>query len=232
MAFARRRVPELMDDPGLDAEAHRRALRGLARLNALSRVDGAVWGVLSPIARRTDRRVRLLDVGAGAGDMAVRLARRASREDVRLEVHACDISDVALASAVSAGKSAGFEVMVHRLDVLREPLPAGFDVAYSGLFLHHFDPPNVERVLGRMREAAACVLVQDLCRTRLGLAMAWTAPRLVTRSRIVHEDAVRSARAAYTTRELEEMGLRAGLTGARVTRAWPERQILLWEREA
>lgn len=221
-----------MDDPDLDAEVHRGALRGLARLNSLSRVDAVVWGVLSPLAHRVSRRLRFLDVATGAGDMAVRLWRRASRDGVELELHACDFSEVALECAARAGREAGIDIAVHRIDVLEGTLPSGFDVAYSGLFMHHLDPPQVEHVLGCMGKAAGCVLVQDLCRTRLGLALAWAVPRLVTRSRLVHEDAVRSVRAAYTPAEMDEMGRRAGLSGARVRVVWPERQLLMWEREA
>jgi len=233
MPLPRRRVPEIMDDPGLDAGRHRAALRGLARLNAVSGVDQGVWEAVAPMARKvaaTGRPVRLLDVAAGAGDMAVRLARRAAREGIELRIEACDLSCVALGCARECGDQARIGLVLHCLDVLKDPLPAGFDVATCGLFLHHLDPPDVERVLASMSRAADAVVVQDLRRTRAGLALAWGVSRALTRSVVVHTDAVRSVRAAYTLDEMRGMAARAGLADARVTPIWPQRMVLVWER--
>lgn len=233
MPLPRHRVPEIMDDPGLDAGRHRAALRGLARLNAVSRVDAGVWDALAPMARRvaaSGRAVRLLDVATGAGDMAVRLACRAAREGIELRVEVCDLSCVALGCARERGDRARVGLVLHCLDVLKDPLPPGFDVATCGLFLHHLDPPDVERVLASMSHAADAVVVQDLSRTRAGLALAWGVSRVLTRSPIVHADAVRSVRAAYTLEEMRAMASRAGLSGARVTPIWPQRLLLVWER--
>ena len=37
------RVPELMDEPNLAPDAHRRALAGLARINSLTRSANLLW---------------------------------------------------------------------------------------------------------------------------------------------------------------------------------------------
>ena len=230
MGMARHRSPELMDDAALDAGEHRAALRELARLNRVTRVDSLVWDEVRPLAAKLTRPLRLLDVATGSADLPIHLAGRARDEGLKLDLHGCDISEVALDSARASATAAGAEVSLIRIDVLTQPLPEGFDVAYCGLFLHHFDPPQVEHILRSMARAASTVIVQDLRRTRLGLAMAWAVPRVLSRSRIVQIDAVRSVQGAYTIEEMRGMGQRAGLAGADVRAVFPERQLLVWHR--
>jgi len=47
---------------------------------------------------------------------------------------------------------------------------------------------------------------------------------------VVHVDAVKSVRAAFTMTELGEMAARAGLAGATIARRWPARMLLSWQR--
>lgn len=221
-----------MDDAALDVAHHRTALRGLARINALSQVDRPVWRKLVALASTLKRPLRVLDVATGSGDLLIRIAARAQRAGLSLDLHACDISDVALAEAQAAASVRGVSITTHRLNVLVDSLPGGFDLAHCALFLHHLDPPQVEVVLANMAGAASAVLVQDLRRTRLGLGLAWVVPRLLTTSRVVHIDAVRSVHAAYTIEEMSDMARRAGLDDARIARCWPERMVLSWDEES
>jgi len=228
--MARHRTPELMDDPGLEAAEHQTALRELARLNRVTRIDSLIWGVIEPLARANERPIRILDVATASADLPIRLSRLATNAGLPIELQGCDISEVALEAARRNVREAAAEVSLNRIDVLAEPLPEGFDVAHCGLFLHHFDPPQVEHILRSMARAASTVIVQDLRRTRLGLAMAWAVPRVLSRSKIVQIDAVRSVHGAYTLEEMREMAERAGLAGAQVRAVFPERQLLVWHR--
>jgi 2-polyprenyl-3-methyl-5-hydroxy-6-metoxy-1,4-benzoquinol methylase len=235
MGLPRHRTAELMDDPGLDPVQHADALRGLARLNRAASVDRLIWREMTGMAHQAaaqGRPLRVLDVATGSGDLPVALARHAAREGNVLDLHACDISPYALVCAQVAAREAGVQLQVSVCDVVSTPLPGSFDVVYCGLFLHHFDPPNVELILTRMAAVAQMVIVQDLRRSRLGLALAWTASRLFTRSKVVHTDAVLSVRGAFTMDEMQDMARNAGLTGATVRAIRPERQVLVWHRRA
>ena len=99
------------------------------------------------------------------------------------------------------------------------------------LFLHHLSDADAVTALTRMREAARRgVVISDLRRTALGLLLAKLAPRLATRSPVVHTDAVRSVHAAYTEQELRTLLDRAGLTGAQLLRVWPQRMLAVWSK--
>ena len=91
-------------------------------------------------------------------------------------------------------------------------MPAEFDVAMSTLFLHHLSDDEAQALLARLGKIAQkAVVVDDLCRSRRGYALAWMGTRLLTRSRIVHVDGPLSVKAAFTAVELRSLAQRAGL---------------------
>ncbi len=219
-----------MDDPDLDAQKHHRALEGLARINKLSRADAALWPQLLALKGPATGTFRILDVAGGAGDVAIRLLRRARRERVDLAIDLADISATALDHARTRAAHAGVHLGTLQLDVLKQPLPP-YDAVMCSLFLHHLSDADAVTALTRMRESARRgVVISDLRRTALGLLLAKLAPRLATRSPVVHTDAVRSVHAAYTEQELRTLLDRAGLTGAQLLRVWPQRMLAVWSR--
>jgi 2-polyprenyl-3-methyl-5-hydroxy-6-metoxy-1,4-benzoquinol methylase len=125
-------------------------------------------------------------------------------------------------------------VAVEVRDVVRDGLnfeAASVDVVMCSLFLHHLSEPDAVRVMAEMaRVARRCVLVSDLRRCRAGLAAAFLATRIGTRSRVVRIDAVRSVRAAFTEDELSRLAETAGMRGSLVFRRWPFRMLMVWTR--
>ena len=225
--------PELMDDPALPADEHRRALRGLARLNALSGSVAVLWPEVRKLARGLGRPLRILDVATGAGDVPVGLAKRALGAGISLDLSACDISPVALDATRERFAAVGTPIHLFIADALAEPLPTGFDIVICSLFLHHLSEGDAVMLLGRLAAATEhLVLVNDLSRSRWNLGLVWCATRMVTRSRIVHVDGPRSVRAAFTAGEARALAERAGLNGATVAGRFPCRWLLTWRKPA
>src|SRR5438045_7668560 len=107
----RRRQPEIMDGPGLDPRRHVQALRGLERINRLSRSSAILWPAIRDLARESPgRTLRLLDVATGAGDIPIDLWHRARRAGLTLEIDACDRSEDALAHATQRARQRRAEV--------------------------------------------------------------------------------------------------------------------------
>jgi 2-polyprenyl-3-methyl-5-hydroxy-6-metoxy-1,4-benzoquinol methylase len=221
-----------MDDPSLDPELHAAALRGLARINVVSRASAPLWKAIEPLAVRANAlgtSLTVLDIATGSADVPLALAGFAKARGVGLELHACDISSRALEHAAERAKNAGVTLRTFEADVLHGALPGVFDVVTCSLFLHHLDEADVVAVLAAMRAAARQqVVVSDLRRTRLGLALATVVPKVLTRSPVVHTDAVLSARAAWTIEELSAMAARAGMPGCEIRPCWPSRMALTW----
>ena len=80
-----------------------------------------------------------------------------------------------------------------------------------------------------MKQASTMALgVADLDRSQLGYVLAWIASRALTRSPVVHVDALLSVRAGFRPGEIKRMSQEAGLGGAMLDRAWPARWRLWW----
>ena len=220
-----------MDQPNLDAVEHRRALAGLARLNWISGSTSGIWPAIAGAARNTKGPLRVLDLATGGGDVPLGLWRRARRHGVELDILGLDISAQAIAVARERADHAGAHIGFETLNVLTEALPQGFDVITASLFLHHLHDSQAEQLLAKMAAATGkMVLINDLVRSRLNLALVALAARLLTTSRVVWTDASLSVRAAFTVDELRNLAISAGLNYTRINRRFPCRMILQWTK--
>jgi 2-polyprenyl-3-methyl-5-hydroxy-6-metoxy-1,4-benzoquinol methylase len=221
-----------MDQPGLDAAEHAHALHGLARINRLSRSDAILWPAIERLARNWgDSPIRVLDVASGGGDVPIALAKRALRSGLRVQVEGCDVSLEAVRYARRQAEQSGLSLRFFNLDVLNEPIPAGYDVVTCSLFLHHLAEAEASSFLRRAADATGrLLLVNDLVRGPIGYLLAWSACRLLTRSPVVRYDGPVSVAGAFTLAEVRELAERAGLEGVSLTRRWPRRFLLSWSR--
>jgi 2-polyprenyl-3-methyl-5-hydroxy-6-metoxy-1,4-benzoquinol methylase len=229
---ARELQPELMDDPGLAPAEHRRALAGLARLNAWSRSAAILWPTIRDLAKASGNQpVRVLDVATGCGDVPINLWRRASRARLAVEIQGCDLSPLAIAEAQRRAQEAGATVDFFLHDVVREPLPRDFDIITCSLFLHHQTNADAQVLLAALaRHTGHTLLINDLARGALNFVLVWLASHVLTRSRVVWYDGQQSVRAAFTPGEALALAEQAGLAGAKVVRRWPCRFLLTWRR--
>lgn len=230
---SRHRQSELMDDPALDHDAHRHALESLGRINWLSQSDKSVWAVILRQARaqKQGRPLTILDIAAGGGDLAIRLAGLAKRDDVSVAIDGCDISPTALKYATNQATDAKLNnVKFTQCNALQDPFPQPkYDIVMCSLFLHHLTEEDAVLLLQRMKTAATqLVLVDDLRRTRFGYWLAWLGCRILTRCHVVHVDGPMSVEGAFTTREAKLMATQAGLTNAVIIHRWPQRFRLTW----
>ena len=225
-----------MDDPALDPREHHAALAGLKRLNAWARSSRILWPKIARIAEQVNasgQPLRVLDVATGSGDGPMAMAKRASRRGLKIDWTLCDCSPRALEVAGQNAHAINERVNLIRVDLLREQLPVRADVVTCSLFMHHLDPDAGRAILRTMAAAAdIAVGVADLDRSKAGLALAWIGSRLLTRSRVVHFDAIASVRAAFTVDEARSMANDAGLHGATISRACPARWCIWWQRPA
>ena len=130
----------------------------------------------------------------------------------------------------NAGATQTPNVRFQQLDVFQEPLPAGYDVVTSSLFLHHLTEDQTVELLRRCAAAAGALVISDLIRSRLVYCLAQLACRTLSRSPILHYYGPQSVASAYTRDEMRELLRRAGVTNAAVQRCWPERMMITWRR--
>jgi 2-polyprenyl-3-methyl-5-hydroxy-6-metoxy-1,4-benzoquinol methylase len=228
----RQRQPEIMDRSDLAAERHFHALRGLERINRWSGSARLLW---RPIFARLKNSPlepwSMLDVATGAGDIPIRLWYKARRADVKLEIAGCDRSPLAIDYARRRARACGANVQFFEWDVLQNGIPNCYDIVASSLFLHHLEDEQAITLIKAMAAAARrLLLINDLVRSQAGYALAYLGTRALSASDVVHTDGPLSVLGAFTAEELVALAERAGLAEARVTRQWPCRTLLEWER--
>jgi len=201
--------PELMDRPGADPTQLDRSLRDLREVNRWLGGRATAVGRVLDIARRVPSRpVRVLDTGTGGADIPLALSVAARRLGLPVTITATDLHPTTLAFAgrVTAGDPS---ITVMPADLLALPFADGaVDIAMCCTTLHHFDGDEALLALRELgRVARWGVVVTDLARSRPALLGAGLLAATVWRRRpITRHDGPVSVRAAFTPRELRDLG--------------------------
>jgi 2-polyprenyl-3-methyl-5-hydroxy-6-metoxy-1,4-benzoquinol methylase len=230
----RHRRDEIMDRPDLEEGRHFHALRDLGRINSWSGSARILWAPIHHLAKETGlRSLTVLDVASGAGDVPIRLIRKASRAGVSLQMEGGDISPRAVAFARESAARAKVDIQFFQIDALAHDLPRSYDVVTCSLFLHHLEEERAVKLLGNLARAARrMVLVSDLVRSGSALIAAFLATRVLSTSDVVRTDGPWSVEAAFTVDEVVALAERAGLAGATVAKHGPFHLLLTWRRPA
>jgi ubiquinone/menaquinone biosynthesis C-methylase UbiE len=185
------------------------------------------------VARRArtlprDRRLVVVDVGGGRGDLARHLVEWARGEHRAIRVIVVDRDPVTVALA-RRHCEAFPEIAVVQGDATALPLRArGVDLALSVLTLHHLDPAGATAMLAEMRTAArVAVIVNDLLRGHFSWLLVWLATRLFARHPISRHDGPLSVRRAYSIAELRALAEKAGLAPVTIRPARGVARVLM-----
>ncbi len=212
---------ELMDADDLDAATYAAVVGDLARVNTATLAARPTLAFLKRAAAGR-RRLRILDVGFGDGDMLRRIARWAARHRVAVELVGVDInprSEPAARAHTPAALGIRY-VTGDYADLAGEP----WDCIVSSLVAHHMTPAELVAFL-RFMETHAGIgwLVNDLHRHLFAWHGFPLLARLARWHDIVRHDGQLSIARSYRPAEWPPLLADAGITGARVFRAFPFR---------
>lgn len=219
---------ELMDDPDADLRMLERTYERFGLVNAVvSRWRSVYRHDIRPRARRGP--IRLLDIGAGGGDVSRALAAWARRDGLAVAVTALDADDRAIRWA--RGRGGGVE---YRRAYTSELVTTGerFDVVISNHLLHHLLGEQLRMLLEESVVLVAddgLVVHRDIARSGFAYRSfsAATLPfagNLLAGS-FIREDGLTSIRRAYTAREIAALVS----DGWQVREQLPARLELRWE---
>ena len=224
---------ELMDDPHADARMLARTYGRFGLVNALVSRPGTLYRRdIRPRARRT-RRLRILDVGAGGGDLCRLLAGRLRRDGLEAEITALDADERAIRWAAAHDHGAGIR---YRRALTSDLVAAGetYDVVLSNHVLHHLDDADLAVVLEdsvRLVAPGGLVAHHDIARSRTAQALfaaaTWPLARTLLADSFIREDGLISIRRSYTVAELAAIVP----VGWRVRAGVPSRLELRWEHD-
>lgn len=221
---------ELMDDPDADLRMLERTYRRFAAVNALVSRPGSIYRRhVRPRARRAE--VRVLDIGAGGGDLCRYLAGRLRRDGLRARITALDPDERAIDWARAHDDGAGIDYRRADSSAL---VAAGetFDVVVSNHLLHHLDAAEFAAVMDdseRLTAPGGVVSHHDIARGRAAYTLYAAGTALLARTLLadsfIRTDGLRSIRRSYTAQELAAVAP----AGWSVHPALPARLELRWE---
>lgn len=206
--------PELLD---LETPPREMMARVAGYLAFVNRRLGGTRAVAHHLRHVTEP-VTVLDVGAGAGDLPLDLARRLPNV---LPV-AFDLSETMLSFAAGLPRVRG--------DVRRFPFrDRSVDYVISTHFFHHLSDEQIVETLREFdRVARRGIIVNDLLRRRR--ALFWIRLFTLWANPYVKVDGPHSVRKAFTVPEIDALARRAGLDWLKVTVHFGHRFTLAGER--
>jgi ubiquinone/menaquinone biosynthesis C-methylase UbiE len=220
-----RRVPttELLDIGVGTPEEISASLGDLKRVN---RWFGGVGTTLSLVDRVEQaagtRKLSLLEVAAGSGDLPNRVRQNCARRGTDLKLTILDRAPSHLKVRTSPAVVGDALVLPFR--------DASFDLVSSCLFLHHLPPEQAVLFVNEaLRVCRKAVLINDLVRSRLHLMLVYAGFPLY-RSRLTRHDAPASVRQAYTVQEMQDLLGRTRAARVEISRHYLYRMgIIAWK---
>jgi 2-polyprenyl-3-methyl-5-hydroxy-6-metoxy-1,4-benzoquinol methylase len=212
---------EIMDDASVTEAEFSSALTDLERINRMSLAYRPVLRWLDRVvaANGGARRLSVLDVGAGGGDMLQAVAAWGEKRGVALDLAGLDRSPWAGRHAAGRGRP-GRWITADLFD-----LDEGerFDVVLCSLFAHHLPHPVLVRFLRWLdARAGRGWLISDLHRHPVPWAVVWAGVRLLRMDPMVVHDSTVSIARGFARSDWEKALREAGVA-AEVRWAFPFR---------
>lgn len=220
---------EALDTPELDQETARATLADIATANLLFGGQSAVaWGVDRLLdGQPLPPKLRVLDVGAGLGDVLVHLQHRLEREGVLVDPLALDWHR----TATTLSHARGLPSIA--ADALTLPIAdKSVDIVIASQLLHHFSREAGRDLVRELdRVARLGVVVADIRRTFVAAWGIWIAAVMLGFHRVSRRDGVLSVRRGFTVPELVSLTEEAGIS-AEVRRRPGFRLVAHWRNAA
>ncbi len=215
-------LAEWMDDETVDYPTFRACLVDLAKANRWTLAHRPTLAFLDRIRRRglwpSARPLRLVDVGAGHGDMLRAIDRWCARRGLAVDLVGVDLNPWSARAAAEA-TAPGRPIRWVTADAFADPQPA--DVIVSALFTHHLPDPAIVRFLALM-EASARIgwFVNDLHRHPLPHAAFALLSRAMRWHPFVRHDGPVSVARAFTAEDWRRLIAEAGLDRLPIEVRW------------
>jgi len=218
----RARGSEFLDAPDSDPRLAEESYRFMKRVNRIGGGTRVVREFLESELKDRPRAepIRILDIGAGAGDIPLAILGWARRQGHRIEFTCIDFNAKALETAQQAIDRAGGDSSIRLVeaDIFAYQPVNDFDYAISSMTFHHFTEAEIHRLIthlcGFVRRA---LLINDLHRNLLNYLVC--SILVVPLDREIRHDARLSILRGFKPDELRTI-LRQHDPDPLVTRSW------------
>ena len=203
---------ETLDHLAPDDPAAERSRRDLRRVNAFMgarSILATAMRLALPHGAAAGRPLRLLEIGCGDGRLLHGVAGQMRGEWPQVELTLLDRQPIVEAATLASYAQLGWQARPLVADVLAwaddgKRIHPRFDLVVTNLFLHHFEPPQLERLLAAIAARSGGLVACEPRRGRLALAASHLVVALGANA-VTREDAVLSVRAGFTGHELTDL---------------------------
>jgi hypothetical protein len=206
MGLLRSVEPELLDQMAADDPRVVRARRDLKRLNAVILQTGIMVRLLAQYWG--DGRPRtILDLGAGDGTFMLSVARRLAARWPGVTTTLLDRQNIVSQKTREAFGALGWKVETVAADVfayLEQIKNSGVDIITTNLFLHHFEPEALARLLALAAPSSRLLVACEPRRNKFALRasrLLW----VIGCNEVSLHDAIVSVRAGFSGEELSAL---------------------------
>jgi hypothetical protein len=218
-------APELLDMGAGTLGDVRENFADLWRINRFLGGIRAVTQHLYPRLEEHQEPITLVDIGSGSADIAATIKRWAARHTFDMKLLGLDLS----ARHLSIAQLQDSPLQFVQADALNLPFSSQkVDYFVSCLFLHHFSPEQVVKLLARTFDLARHgIIMSDIVRGYLPQIAFKLGQPIFARNFLTRHDGIVSIRRAYTPTELQQLAGVAGLRHAHVHTHFPWRMTLV-----
>lgn len=203
---SRAKEEELMDDFSMGGEELREALRHLRRLNKIFAAPGPTVSGIEKLWNSigTPDKLTILDVGAGSGDVNLKLLKWAKHQGIDMHITLVDLTEEACEEARELFRHEP-RVRVQRADLTALP-DASADIVTGSQFIHHFEGEQlVDMVSHMLRASRYGVVINDIHRHAVSYKAVWITTRLISRNRYIRHDGPLSVAKGFTDQDWQEL---------------------------
>lgn len=195
---------EILDD--LD-EHDPRAVRSRRDLRLINRIMGSAGILARALAAAPAAPERIIEFGAGDGELMLRLARQLSSRWPRVHVVLLDCKDLVAPETREGFARTGWTVETLQVDIedwVGQAVEQRFDIALANLFIHHFNSGQIGQLFDAVSKRADMLVACEPRRARLAL-LASRMVGLLGANEVTRTDAVLSVKAGFDGNELSEL---------------------------
>ncbi|ELR72460.1 SAM-dependent methyltransferase [Fulvivirga imtechensis AK7] len=224
---------ELMDDLESSGEVIDQTLRELEVINkwlggnqvTISGLNRLVTNAALPI-----RKLKIVDLGCGGGDMLKLIARWGRKKKLDIELIGIDANPNIVAFAEKNTREYP-EISYKAINIFSDEFKAlSFDVVTSTLFTHHFTNEQLAALFGQLRmQASLGMVINDLHRHWFAYHSIKMLTAAFSRSEMVRNDAAVSVLRSFHQSEIESIMKKTSIENYSIRWMWAFRwQIVCW----
>ncbi|MCG9793296.1 methyltransferase domain-containing protein [Flavobacterium algicola] len=194
---------EIMDDFSLEGEELRDALDKIASINQLLGGNQLTLQGVKQLISEKKRKLTIVDVGCGNGDMLRTLADYGAKNNLELDLIGIDANAFTINHAVALSKQYP-TISYQCIDIFeKEFQELQYDIVLCTLTLHHFKTDQINYLLQLFaKQAKIGIVINDLHRTSIAYRLFQAVCFVFRLNRMSREDGLVSILRGFKKKEL------------------------------